>query len=149
AADANRYRLTVDLELGMGGNLLLHLGSRVQGVIRARKGRHDLIAHGLDDGSVPLLSRAPHDVDADRDHIACAQVAHQLIEPGRADHVGEQNCEFDILAHVFQANGLSADTPRSYRLSDAFDYTRPKSYRYRPDWARKSQNASRRLPETP
>jgi hypothetical protein len=102
AADTDGNRLTVDLELGMGGDLLLHLRGGVQGLVGRWKGRHDLVAHGLDDGAVALLSRAAHHVNTNGHHIAGAQVPHQLIEPCRPDDVGEQNGELDILAHYLR-----------------------------------------------
>ncbi len=105
AADPDRDRLTIDLELGVRGNLLLHLGSGVEGIVGTRERRHDLVTHGLDDGPVPLFGRASHHIDANSHHIACAQIPHELVEPGGTDDVGEQNGEFNILAHVLQANG--------------------------------------------
>ena len=84
----------------MLGDLLLHLRRGIQGVIGAGEGRHDLIAHGLDDRAVVLLGGAAHDVDADRNHVARPQVAHRVVEPGRADDVGKQNGELDIFAHA-------------------------------------------------
>src|ERR1039458_3763453 len=44
-ADADRDRLALDPQLGMCGDLLLHLTGGVQGVIRGRKGRHHFIAN--------------------------------------------------------------------------------------------------------
>src|SRR2546429_2992881 len=44
-------RLSVDLQLRVRGDLLLHLRRGVQRGVGARKGGHDLIAHGLDDRS--------------------------------------------------------------------------------------------------
>jgi hypothetical protein len=49
-----------------------------------------LVSHGLDDGALALFGRAAHDIDTNRHHIARAQVAHLLIEPGRADDIGKQ-----------------------------------------------------------
>ncbi len=121
---ANRDRLAVHLELRMLGDLLLHLRGGIQGVVGSGEGRHDLIAHGLDDRAVILFGGAAHHVDADRDHIARAQVAHELIKTGRADHVGEQYGELGVFAH--------AVTPRSEprrilqaRKQAPRDYTRP------------------------
>ena len=100
AADADRDRLAVDLELGVAGDLLLHLRRGVECLVGAGEGRHDLIAHGLDDRALALLGGAAHDVDADGDHVARAQVAHRVVQPGRADDVGKQNREFDVFSHA-------------------------------------------------
>ena len=103
AADADRHRLAIYLELGMLGDLLLHLRGGIQGVVRGGEGRHDLIAHGLDDGAVIFFGGAAHDFDADGDHVARAQVAHQLVQTGRADDVGEQYGELGVFAHAVHA----------------------------------------------
>ncbi len=105
AANPDRHGLAVDLELRMSGNLLLHLRCSVERVVRGGEGRHDLITHRLDHRPLALLGRTSHHIDADGDHVPRAQVAHQLIEPGGADHVGKQYGEFYIFAHVIQANG--------------------------------------------
>ena len=81
---------------------MLHLRGGVERVVGGREGRHDLIAHGLDDGALALLGGAAHDIDADRDHVARAQVAHDVVQPGRADDVGKQDGEFDIFAHAIR-----------------------------------------------
>ena len=79
AADADGDRLSVDVQLCVRGDLLLHLRRGVQGGVGARKGGHDLIAHGLDDRALALLGGAAHHVDADRHHVARAQVAHSVV----------------------------------------------------------------------
>ena len=89
AADPDRHHLAFNLELGVGGDELLHLRRRIQRLVRARKARHDLIAHGLDHRAMALLGGAAHDIDAGGNHIARAQISHQLIEPGRADDIGK------------------------------------------------------------
>ena len=106
AADADRHRLAVDLELRVVGDLLLHLRGGIQRIVGGGEGGHDLIAHRLDDRAVVLFGGAAHHVDADGDHVARAQVAHQLVETGRADDVGEQNGELGVFAHA-------VSTPRS------------------------------------
>ena len=89
--------LLVDLERGMQGDLLLHLRGGVQRIVGRREGRHDLIAHGLDDGAAVLLGGRAHHLDADADHVAGAQIAQQFIQLGAADHVGKHDREFDSL----------------------------------------------------
>jgi len=100
AADPDGDRLLLDFEARVQRDLLLHLGGGVQGIVRRGKGRHDLIAHGLDDGAAVLLGRPAHHLDADPDHVARAQVAKQLVQLGTADDVGKDDGEFDFLSHV-------------------------------------------------
>jgi hypothetical protein len=99
AADPDGHRLLVDFELRVQRDLLLHLGGGIQRIVGGREGRHDLIAHGLDDRAVVLIGGRPHHVDADAHHVARAQVAQQLIELGAADDVGEHDGDFDFFAH--------------------------------------------------
>ena len=94
-------RLALDPQLGVRGDLLLHLSGRVQRIIRARKGGHDLIADGLDHGAVVLLGGLAHHIDAGGDHVARAQVAHGFEQARRADHVGKQDRKLDVFAHAF------------------------------------------------
>ena len=88
------------LSCGVQHDLLLHLRGGVQGIVRGREGRHDLIAHGLDDRAVFWSVAAAHHLDADSHHVARAQVAKQFIQLGAADDVGKYDGEFDFLSHV-------------------------------------------------
>ena len=99
AADANGDGLLVDFELRVQGDLLLHLGRGIQRIVGGREGRHDLIAHGFDDRAVILVGCGPHHIDADADHVACAQIPQQFIELGAADHIGEYDGDFYFFAH--------------------------------------------------
>ena len=63
----------------MQHDLLLHLGGGVQGVVGGREGRHDLIAHGLDDGAMVLVGGSPHHLDAHPHHVAGTQIAQQFV----------------------------------------------------------------------
>src|SRR6202042_2935956 len=85
AADADRNRLLVDFELRMRNDLPLHLRGGIQRIVGGGEGRHDLIAHGFDDGTVVLLGGDAHDVDADSNHVACAYISQQLVQLGAAD----------------------------------------------------------------
>src|SRR2546430_1857701 len=138
AADADGDRLSVDLQLRVRGDLLLHLRRGVQRGVGARKGGHDLIAHGLDDRALALLGGSAHHVDADRHHVAGAQVTHGVVKPGRSDDVGKQDGEFDILAHECvmiirertrpATNGLTEVPPRKSRAPGSPLY-RPSMWR--------------------
>jgi len=68
--------------------LLLHLRRGVQGGVGARKGGHDLIAHGLDDlpwrCSVACASRR-----SDRHHVGAPAGRHSVVKAGRSDDVGQ------------------------------------------------------------
>ena len=61
------------LQLGVRGDLPLHLPGGIEGIVGSREGRHDLIADGLDDGAVVLLGGLAHHVDAGGDHVAGTQ----------------------------------------------------------------------------
>ena len=100
-ADADRHLLAIHPEFGVRGNLLLHLAGGIERVVGLREGRHHFIADGLDHRAVMLLGGGAHHVDADRDHGARFLVAKRLEQAGRADHVSEQNGEFDILDHAY------------------------------------------------
>ncbi len=83
----------------MEDDLLLHLGGGIQGVVGRRKRRHHFVAHGLDDGTVILVGRGAHHVDANADHVPGAQITKQFIELGAADDVGEYDGNFDLFSH--------------------------------------------------
>src|SRR5690606_22037437 len=100
ATHADVDLMPIDLELGVAGDLLLHLCRSVQCAVGGGKGRHDLIAHGLDDGAPVLLRGIAHDVDADRDHVARSQVAHQLVEPRGTDYVSKEDGELYVFSHA-------------------------------------------------
>ena len=69
-------------------------------IVGVRKGGHDFIAHGFDDGALVLLRRGSHDIDADGHHIPGPQIAHQLIEPCGAHDISEENGQLDIFSHA-------------------------------------------------
>ena len=106
AADPDRDLLALDFEIRMPGDRRLHLDRGVDGRIAVDKRRHDLVAHGLDDGAAVLLGRAAHDLDADRDLVARDDVTQHFEQPGAADDVGEENREFLVLPHA----GLASPT---------------------------------------
>ncbi len=83
----------------MEDDLLLHLGGGIQGVIGRRERGHYFVAHGLDDGSVILVGRGAHHLDADADHFPGAQISKQFIELGAADDVGKNDGNFDLFSH--------------------------------------------------
>ncbi len=89
AADPDRDLLALDFEVRMACNRRLHLHRGINGCIAVHKRRHDLVAHGLDDGTAVLLGRAAHDLDADRDLVARGDVAQHFEQPCAADDVGE------------------------------------------------------------
>ena len=72
----------------------------IQGIVGRGERRHDFIAHGLDDRAVVLLGRRTHHIDADADHVACAQIAQELVQLGAADDIGKYDREFEFFTHV-------------------------------------------------
>jgi hypothetical protein len=68
--------------------------------VGGRESRHDLIAHGLDDGAVILIGRRAHDIDANSHHVACAQISQQFIQLGASDDVGKYDGYFYFFAHL-------------------------------------------------
>ena len=90
-ADADRDGLAFDLQFRVDADIVLHAARRVQRVVRRGEGRHDLIADRLDDGAVILLGRGTHDLNAGQHHVTRTQVAHDLVDSGAADHIGEQD----------------------------------------------------------
>jgi hypothetical protein len=89
AADPDSDLLALDFEVGVPGGGRLHLYGGVDRRVAVGKGRHDLVAHGLHDGSAVLLGRAAHDLDADRDLVTRREIAKDLEQPRAADHVGK------------------------------------------------------------
>ena len=81
-------------ELRAVGDAFLHLAAGAHGVVGRRKGRHDLVAHGLDHGAAELLGGLPHDLQALLDGLAGALVAHRLVQMGAADDVRKQYGDF-------------------------------------------------------
>ena len=73
----------------MAGDCRLHFDRGVDRRVAVAERRHDLVAHGLDDRATVLLSRTPHDLDADGDLVACRHVAEELEQTRAADDVGE------------------------------------------------------------
>lgn len=99
----------------MRADLLLHLAGGIQRVRSRGEGRHDLVAHGLDDRAAVLLGRGAHDLNAGRDHVARAQVAEELEQARRAHDVGEHNGELSICRGICQR----ASSPASIRDTGA------------------------------
>ena len=89
-ADAYRNRLTLDPQLRMNPDVVLHPARRVERVVGRRERRHDLVADRLDHRAAILLGRSPHDLDARENHVARTQVSHDFVDPRAAHHVGEQ-----------------------------------------------------------
>ncbi len=116
-------------ELRMAGDLLLHLRGGVERLVGVGEGRHDLIAHGLDDRALVLLGRGSHDIDADGHHVPGPQVAHQLIEPCGTHDVSEQNGQLDIFSHAPIRRG-AVPSCHNAAGTDVRDYTQLRCYRY-------------------
>src|SRR6202041_895816 len=51
-------------------------------------------------GTVILLGGEPHHIDANPDHVPCAQISQLFIQLGTADDIREHYREFDFFAHV-------------------------------------------------
>ena len=79
ATDADRDVTVVVIELAVDRDALLHAFRGIHGVVGRRERRHDLVAHGLDDGSPIPLRRFPHDVEATADHLARFDVAELFV----------------------------------------------------------------------
>ena len=100
-ADANRDVAVVVIELAVGRDALLHALRGIHRVVGRREGRHDLVAHRLDDGALIGLRRLAHDVEATAHHLARFHVAELFVKLRAAHHVGEQNRNLYILTHGF------------------------------------------------
>ena len=100
ASDPDRHRLFVDFQRGVSGDLHLHLRGGIQGIVCGWEGRHDFIAHGLDDRTVVLLGRRTHHIDADAHHVARAQITQELVQLGAADDIGKYDREFEFFTHL-------------------------------------------------
>jgi len=100
AADADRDVLALDLQVRVAGDGRLHLDGGVHGRIAVAEGRHDLVAHGLDDRTAVLLRSAAHDLDAGLHLVTRRDVAQHLEQPGTADHVGKKDCELLLSSHT-------------------------------------------------
>jgi hypothetical protein len=79
AADADRDMAVVVIELAVDRDALLHAFAGVHRVIGGRKGRHDLVAHRLDDGAAVALCRLAHDVEATAHHLPRFDVAELFV----------------------------------------------------------------------
>ena len=104
SADADRDRLTFDLQFGMRADIMLHAARSIERVVRRGERRHDLIADRLDHGAMVLLGGGPHDFHAGQHHVARAQISHDFVDPRAADDVSKQNGQFDVFSHdLFRA----------------------------------------------
>ncbi len=99
-ADADRDLLSLDLEVRVSGDRRLHFDGGVDRRVAIVEGRHDLVAHRLDDRAAVLFGGATHDLDADRDLVAGRDVAQDFEQPRAADDVGEEDREFLLLTHA-------------------------------------------------
>jgi hypothetical protein len=99
AANADRNVLPFDFQVRVAGDGRLHFHRGIHRLVAVTESGEDLIAHGLDHGAAVLLGGALHDVDADRDFVACGDVAEHLEQARAADDVGEEDREFLFLAH--------------------------------------------------
>jgi hypothetical protein len=79
AADPDRNVAILVIELAVARNALLHALRGVHGIVGRRERRHDLVAHGLDDGAMVGLRRLAHDVEATAHHLPCFDVAELLV----------------------------------------------------------------------
>ncbi len=46
-----------------------------------------------------IVGGGAHHVDANAHHVARAHISKQFIQLGAADHVGKDDCEFDVITH--------------------------------------------------
>ena len=79
ATDADRDVPVVVIELAVDRNALLHALRGVHGVVGRRERRHDLVAHGLDDGAPIGLRGLAHDVEATAHHLSRFDVAELFV----------------------------------------------------------------------
>ena len=88
-------------DLRVIGNLLLHLTRSTDRIIGRRKGRHDLIAHGLNDRTTVLIGGLFHDLDALLDGFPREIIPHGLVELRTAHNICEQDGEMGVFADAF------------------------------------------------
>jgi hypothetical protein len=99
AADPNRDIDILAANIGVVGNRLLHLAGSIQSVVCGGKSRHDLVAHGLDDGATVIFGGLPHHIDAMRHRVPGAYITEYFVKLRTADDVCEKYGEFYFFAH--------------------------------------------------
>ena len=93
-------------------DVVLHAAAGVERIVRGRERRHDLVADRLDHRAVVLLGGGAHDLHAGQHHVAGAQVAHDFVDARAADHIGEQDGEFDVFSHdLWRSSSLRLPPP--------------------------------------